>query len=149
MNIKNILPPTYLLIAIVSMVALHFLAPLTSLISFPWNMLGLIPFAIGVGINMLADNAFKRANTTVKPDETSTTLITDGVFRLTRNPMYVGFVLILFGIAIFVGSLSPYLIILLFPILMEKIFIITEEQMLEQTFGNTWLTYKQQVRRWL
>lgn len=149
MNIKNILPPTYLLIAIVSMVALHFLAPLASLIPFPWNMLGLIPFALGVGINMLADNAFKRANTTVKPYETSTTLITDGVFRLTRNPMYVGFVLILLGVAIFVGSLSPYLIVVLFPILMKKIFIIFEEQMLEQTFGNTWLTYKQQVRRWL
>lgn len=131
------------------MVALHFLAPLASLIPFPWNMLGLIPFVIGVGINMLADNAFKRVNTTVKPYETSTTLITDGVFRVTRNPMYVGFVLILFGIAIFVGSLSPYLIVLLFPILMEKIFIIAEEQMLEQTFGKNWLDYKQKVKRWL
>lgn len=149
MNIKNILPPTYLLIAIVSMVVLHFLAPLASLIPFPWNMLGLIPFVIGVGINMLADNAFKRVNTTVKPYETSTTLITDGVFRVTRNPMYVGFVLILFGIAIFIGSLSPYLIVLLFPIVMEKMFITVEEQMLEETFGKNWLDYKQKVKRWL
>lgn len=149
MNVKNILPPTYLLIAIVSMVALHFLLPFASLLPFPWNLLGLIPFMIGVGINILADNAFKRVNTTVKPHETSTTLITDGVFTFSRNPMYVGFVLILLGIAIFIGSLSPYLIVLLFPIVMEKMFISVEEQMLEKTFGNTWLTYKQQVRRWL
>lgn len=149
MNTKKILPTTYLLMAIVGMILLHFLVPLTSLIPFPLGMLGLIPFAIGIGINLLADNAFKRVNTTVKPYETSTTLITDGVFQFTRNPMYVGFVLILLGVAIFVGSLSPYLIVVLFPILMKKIFIIFEEQMLEQTFGNTWLTYKQQVRRWL
>lgn len=149
MNPKKILPPTYVLIAIVLIVGLHFLVPVTTLIPFAWNMLGLVPFAIGVGINMQADRAFKRVNTTVKPYETSTTLITDGVFRFTRNPMYVGFVLILLGLAIFVGSLSPYLIVVIFPFAIEKIFITVEEQMLAEAFGETWLDYTRKVRRWV
>jgi protein-S-isoprenylcysteine O-methyltransferase Ste14 len=148
MNPKKILPPTYLLLAIVIMVGLHFLVPLAALIPFPWNLPGLIPFALGVGINMQADRAFKRVKTTVKPYETSTTLITDGVFRVTRNPMYVGFVLILLGIAIFVGSLSPYLVVFVFPFVMEKMFITVEEQMLADTFGETWFAYTHKVRRW-
>lgn len=98
---------------------------------------------------MFADRAFKKVETTVKPHEESTTLITDGVFRLSRNPMYVGFVLILLGIAIFVGSLTPYAVVIVFPILMDRIFIRGEERMLEETFGGAWLEYKKKVRRWI
>ncbi|GAK56824.1 hypothetical protein U27_03788 [Candidatus Vecturithrix granuli] len=149
MNNTHILPPTYLLIAIVLMIVLHFLVPLVKVISFPWNLLGLLPFGAGCVLNACADRAFKKVGTTVKPFQEPTTLITDGVFRLTRHPMYVGFVLILLGIAIFVGSMTPYLVVVAFPFLLEKIFIQVEERMLEETFGETWLTYKQKVRRWI
>jgi protein-S-isoprenylcysteine O-methyltransferase Ste14 len=149
MNPQKVLPPTYLLIAIVIMVALHFLVPGAHIISFPWNLSGVVPFGIGCLINVVADRAFKKAGTTVKPFQQSTTLIRDGVFRLTRNPMYVGFVLILLGIAIFVGSLTPYIVVIVFPILMDRIFIRDEERMLEESFGETWREYKKKVRRWV
>jgi protein-S-isoprenylcysteine O-methyltransferase Ste14 len=149
MNDKKILPPTYLLIAIIVMVILHFLLPLATIIPFPGNFLGLFPFIEGVLLNFLADRTFKKVDTTVKPYEESTTLITTGVFRFSRNPMYLGFVLILIGIAIFLGSLSPYAVVIIFPILTSKIFIRVEEKMLEKTFGKTWLDYKNQVRRWI
>jgi protein-S-isoprenylcysteine O-methyltransferase Ste14 len=107
MNTKNVFPPTYLFIAIVMLVALHFLFPGAHVIVFPWNLLGALPFGVGVVMNLIADRVFKNVGTTVKPYEASTTLITTGVFRISRNPMYVGFVLMLLGIAIFVGSLTP------------------------------------------
>ncbi len=146
---QNVLPPTYLFIAIVLMVILHFFFPLAKIFPFPWNLLGVIPFVAGCILNMVADRAFKKVDTTVKPFQESTTLIVRGVFRLTRNPMYVGFVLILLGIAVFAGSLTPCLIVIVFPLLMDVIFIRVEERMLETTFGEAWLEYKKQVRRWI
>jgi protein-S-isoprenylcysteine O-methyltransferase Ste14 len=102
-----------------------------------------------MAINLIADGKFHEVETTVKPFEKSSTLVTGGVFRISRNPMYLGFVLILLGIAILLGSLSPYLIVILFWIAMEKVFIETEEKMLESKFGSRWTEYKTSVRRWL
>jgi len=149
MKNKSVLPPTYLFVAIVIMLVLHFLFPGAKLITLPWNLLGAVPLVLGIAMNLIADRAFKKVGTTVKPYEESTTLITEGVFRMSRHPMYVGFVLILFGIAIFVGSLTPYAVILIFAILMGVVFIRVEERMLEETFGETWMEYKKKVRRWI
>jgi protein-S-isoprenylcysteine O-methyltransferase Ste14 len=131
------------------MAALHFLLPLKKIILFPFNLLGAIPLALGIAFNLIADRAFKKNKTTVKPFEKSTVLITGGVFGISRHPMYLGFVLILTGIAILMGSLMPYLVIFAFAILMDAIFVRAEEEMLEETFGETWLKYKRRVRRWL
>jgi protein-S-isoprenylcysteine O-methyltransferase Ste14 len=63
--------------------------------------------------------------------------------------MYLGFVLLLVGIAILLGSLTPFAVVILFGIAMEKLFIETEEKMLEAKFGSQWAEYKISVRRWL
>jgi len=146
---KNILPPTYLWISIGMMIALHFLLPLVIIVPWPWSLAGIIPLALGAVINILADQEFKEANTTVKPFKESSALITDGVFRISRNPMYLGFALILIGIAVLLGSLTPFVVIPVFALLMDQIFIRVEEQMLEEKFVLTWLDYKRRVRRWI
>lgn len=149
MKQKKILPPTYLFTAIVMMVVLHFLLPLAKFLSFPWNLTGLIPFAAGIYLNLAADSALKKKGTTVKPFETSTSLIADGPYRVSRHPMYLGFVLLLAGIALFMGSLAPFAVVVVFPFMMEGIFIRTEERMMEETFGDGWREYKNRVRRWI
>ena len=146
---KRILPPTYLFVSILVMVTLHFLFPISKIIPFPWNLLGAILIALGLAANLIADRAFKKHKTTVKPFEVSTVLITYGIFRITRNPMYLGFVLILIGISIFMGSLTPYVVIPVFAVLMDVVFIRGEQKMLEETFGESWLDYKQKVGRWI
>jgi protein-S-isoprenylcysteine O-methyltransferase Ste14 len=128
---------------------LHFLFPVVKIIPFPWNLLAAIPFALGLALNLLADRAFKKHGTTVKPFEESAVLLTTGVFRISRNPMYLGFVLILVGIATLMGSLTPWAIIPILFILMDVLFITAEEKMLEHTFGDRWLEYKKSVRRWI
>jgi protein-S-isoprenylcysteine O-methyltransferase Ste14 len=149
MKFKQILPPTYVLVALIAMLILHFIIPGIKLIPMPWNLLGLIPLVIGVALNLLADGDFRRAGTTVKPFQESSVLLTNGVFGFSRHPMYLGFVLILIGAAILMGSLTPWFIIPVFAALMELVFIRVEEHMLEEKFGQAWLAYKKKVRRWI
>lgn len=149
MNSKRVLPPTYLLVSIVAMAALHLLLPVMTVIPLPWNVLGVIPLALGIVINIIADNALHKADTTVKPFEESTALVTSGAYRISRHPMYLGFVLVLIGVAILLGSLSPCVVILIFAILMDQVFIKVEERMLEARFGGEWRAYKHKTRRWI
>jgi protein-S-isoprenylcysteine O-methyltransferase Ste14 len=149
MSAKKILPPTYLLAALALMVALHLLLPGPRLLSGLFTLLGLVPLLAGVAINLVADGAFKRLGTTVKPGAESTTLVTTGVFRLSRNPMYLGFVLVLVGVALQLGTLTPWIVVLAFVVLMDVLFIRPEEDMLEETFGQAFLDYKRRTRRWL
>lgn len=149
MKTGKLLPPAYVLTAIVLMVALHLIAPAARLISSPWNILGIIPLAVGIVINVVADRAFRRAGTTVKPFQESSALIMTGVFRLSRNPMYLGFVLVVLGIAVITGSLTPLVVVPAFALLLDRNFIAAEERMLEERFGSVWLEYKKSVRRWI
>jgi protein-S-isoprenylcysteine O-methyltransferase Ste14 len=146
---RKILPITYLLIAIVAMAALHLLVPVIQAIPIPWNISGIVPIAGGVVVNLIADSAFRQVKTTVKPFAESTALVTSGAFRISRNPMYLGFVLILLGIAIILGSLAPFVVIPIFAVLMDRIFIQVEESMLGDKFGQAWLDYTANVRRWI
>ena len=143
------MPPTYLLIAIVLVLAIHFVFPGIKIVPVPWNPLGIVPLAFGIALNLIADKAFHQAETTVKPFEESSALLTTGVFQITRNPMYLGYVLILIGVAPIVRSVTPYAVIVVFAILMDRVFIRVEEQMLEQTFGPAWSEYAAKVRRWI
>jgi protein-S-isoprenylcysteine O-methyltransferase Ste14 len=146
---KKVLPPVYFLAAIVLAVALHFLFPIRQLIEFPWRLAGLVPSIIGLTIALSADRMFRQCNTTVKPFEKSNALVTSGVFAMTRNPMYLGLTLGLLGIAVFLGSVISMLPVIVFPILLDRLFIQKEERMLEETFGGRFLEYKSRVRRWI
>ena len=146
---KRVLPPAYLLASIVAMVVLRFLLPGWRIVTLPWSLLGLVPAALGLVLSIVADQAFKRHGTTVKPFEESTALVTSGTYAISRHPMYLGFALLLLGLAICLGTLTPLLVVPLFVALMEVIFIRVEEQMMDATFGPAWRDYKKKVRRWL
>lgn len=143
------MPPTYLFFSMVIMVLLHYLVPIEEIVPYPWDLLGIIPLVVGVALNLIVDTLFKKAGTTVKPFEYSSTLITTGVFRISRHPMYLGMVFILLGVAILMGSLTPFIVIAIFAAVMELFFVRTEEKMLAQKFGEVWEAYNKKVRRWI
>jgi len=146
---KAILPPKWLLITLVIMVGMKIVVPGANILPFPFNLLGL-PFIVsGVVLNLAADRSFKNQDTTIKPFMASNALITGGVFTVSRHPMYLGFVQILTGTAMLLGSLTPFIVIFAFVILMEKIYIAIEERMLEERFGEAWLRYEARVRKWI
>ncbi len=149
MSRRKILPPTYFYAAIGLMVALAVLLPGARVLPVPWNFLGLVPLIAGVGIAFWAEREFKHYGTTVIPFEQSSVLVTSGAFQYTRNPMYVGFILALAGIALLLGSLTPFLVILVFAVLITAVFIRAEERMLQEEFGQEFQEYRQKVRRWI
>jgi len=146
---QKILPPTYFFIAIVMMITLRVLLPGAHLLSGPIRLVGLLPLVAGVGIAGIASNTFERAGTTIYPFQESSKLVTSGPFRCSRNPMYLGFMLGLIGIALLLGSLTPWFVIPPFGILLDQRFIRVEESMLKQKFGQTFLDYQRQTRRWI
>lgn len=94
---------------------------------------------------------FRRHHTTVDPrfpDKTST-LVTRGVYRLSRNPMYLGFLLCLMGLALHLGSVFAWALVPLFVLYMNRFQIRPEEVVLQAAFGDAFTTYRRQVRRWL
>ncbi|RMF24870.1 MAG: isoprenylcysteine carboxylmethyltransferase family protein, partial [Cyanobacteria bacterium J083] len=104
-----------------------------------------------IGIVMVLASAFlfKQKNTTIKPLEESTYLVQEGLFKYSRNPIYLGMTISLLGVGLFLGSLTPFFVIPLFVWLIQTLFIEQEEKMLEEKFGDEYRQYKQKVRRWV
>ncbi len=149
MNKNKIIPPVYFFAAILLMFVLHFLAPLAKILAFPWTLLGILLLMLGIVFNLMTVNIFKRNDTTIKPFLESKHLVTTGIFKISRNPIYLGFLFFLVGIAVLMGTLSPFLPIILFFYLINIIFVRYEENKLENSFGDAWFEYKNSVRRWL
>ena len=94
---------------------------------------------------------FRRHRTTVNPIrlDKATALVTSGIFRFTRNPMYLGLLLVLAGIGIRLGSLLPFGAAALFIPIINVLQIRPEEATMERLFGDEYTAYRQRTRRWL
>lgn len=147
--LRRTIPPVYFVAALIVMLVLHYHLPLTQLIPAPVSYAGTFLIAAGFSISAWGAHSFKKADTPVRPFDKSTTLITHGLYRYTRNPMYLGMMIILLGTWILLGSLSPSIVIPVFFLIIQEGFIKHEEPFLEGIFGNEYREYKSRVRRWL
>lgn len=143
------LPPTYLVVSLAVMTALHLMFPLIKLITSSWRYLGVVPLVLGVVLNLWADRLFKKYGTEVKPFRDSSALVAEGPFLISRNPMYLGGMLILAGGAVLFGSITPFAVIPIAFWLTTAHFIIPEERDLERQFGEAYRDYRRRVHRWL
>jgi protein-S-isoprenylcysteine O-methyltransferase Ste14 len=146
---RKIPPPVYLMVTLLVMTGLNFRLPILRFITPPYSYAGSVLVVIGTLMTGYAARLFAQAGTPLLPFERSTALVTRGPYRFTRNPMYVGLVLILLGVAILQGSLGAFLPIPLFIWIIRTSFILGEERFLENLFGNQYLDYKRSVRRWI
>jgi protein-S-isoprenylcysteine O-methyltransferase Ste14 len=146
---RKILPPVYFLAAVLLMVGLNYFVPLQTILNAPITYLGIGIIAFGLFIIMWPAVTFGKVGTPIKPFEGSTHLVTNGMYRITRNPMYLGMVVVLLGIAVLFGNTSPFLVAPMFGWLIQTKFVKLEEALLEKTFGDEYFRYKQRVRRWL
>ena len=107
--------------------------------------------AIGVAVGIRGVMSFRRAKTTVKPlkPETSAELVSTGVYSFTRNPMYLGMLLVLFAWAVYLSSIWSLVGPALFILYITRFQIVPEERALGRLFGAAFAEYKQRVRRWL
>ena len=143
------LPPVILLLSILAQVALHRWFPAVTLLEPPITYVGAALIALGIASGAGPVIDFKRSETTVIPFKESSELVVSGMYKLSRNPMYLGMLLILLGVATLTGSLSPYLIAVLFVPILNRRVIRHEEVMLEERFGDAYRRYIGQVRRWI
>ena len=139
----------YLVLSMGAMALLHFGLPIAQPIREPYRYAGAGLIALAVVLGFWALGLFRRARTGVVPFSEATVLVTGGPYRFTRNPMYVAMVLILVGTAIWLGSITPWLVLPAFMRIVAERFITPEEAMLERTFGSSYVKYTAAVRRWL
>lgn len=146
---KKILPPTLLLISIVIMIIIHFLLPIKIILVLPFNLLGICLLLVGIFISIVGSNKFERENTTVMTFNIPELLVVDGMYKYSRNPMYLGFVLMVIGVWVLLGSLSTIFVGLIFILLLDRYYIRFEEKVLHEKFGVAYMEYKKNVRRWI
>ncbi len=123
-----------------------------AVLDFPGRVVLAAIFAgAGLAIDAVSVAAFVRAKTTVNPmaPERSNALVISGLYRISRNPMYLGMAMILVGIALYLGAPLALLMALLFVFLIERWQIAPEERALEEKFGDQYRAYKKRVRRWI
>jgi len=117
---------------------------------YQW-IISLALFVAGLLVITVGGLLFKKANTTVNPmtPEKSTQLVTTGIYRYSRNPMYIGFLAWLLAAALFIGNPLGLLLLPPFIWLVNKLYIYPEEKALEKLFGDEFSIYKSEVGRWL
>jgi protein-S-isoprenylcysteine O-methyltransferase Ste14 len=105
----------------------------------------------GGGLALAGDVAFKRAKTTINPlrPDNSTSLVTSGIYRFTRNPMYLGLLLVVLAWSVFLLSALAFAGPLIFVLYISRFQIEPEERILGAKFGEAYVNYTSQVRRWL
>ncbi len=115
----------------------------------PW--LALIALALGLLLPLVSVLLFMRARTTIDPTRPgrSAQLVVSGFNRISRNPMYLGMLLILLGWGLWLSNLLALALLPLFVLYMTRFQIIPEERFLAERFGEQYLAYKARVRRWL
>ncbi|MAV69798.1 MAG: hypothetical protein CMG04_03210 [Candidatus Marinimicrobia bacterium] len=115
------------------------------------NLLGIFTIIVGLVCILSAINLFKKYKTTITPlnPSSATNLITNGIYKFSRNPMYLGMLLILAGISIMVNPIGGLLLMLIFLTYINKFQIIPEEKAMADLFKDEFLEYKEKVRRWI
>jgi len=138
-----------MLVALAATIAFDQTLPLSDWPPAPWNLLGALPLGMGLALAVVADRQFKRAGTAVSPFAQASALVTGGVFAVSRNPMYLGLVLVLAGAALLLGSVPALLVAPTYAALVQVRFVLPEEARLAAQFGDAYSAYRSATRRWL
>jgi len=146
---KRIMPPMFFYIGILLIILLHFIFPVLQIIYYPYTLLGILLIIFGIISNIWAWLLFNKNKTTQNPFKNPDKFVTKGIYRISRNPMYLGMLLILMGISVLLGSLITFIFPIGFFIIIRNLFIPLEEKNLKNKFGKKYLEYKNKVRRWI
>ncbi|MEM6383615.1 MAG: isoprenylcysteine carboxylmethyltransferase family protein [Pseudomonadota bacterium] len=142
-------PPVLLGIAILGGFALGQLAPIAVASSPTSQAIGFVMIACALGLDVWASLTFRKARTTILPHRGTDTIVTAGPFAYSRNPIYLGNLLILGGIGLLVGSVWHIALVAPLGIAINRLAIAREEAHLAAKFPEQWNAYAQRVRRWV
>ena len=146
---RVIYPPVWLVLGLVSEFALSEWLPAPRFASPLSQLTGGTLIVAGLLLLVVAGGLFRRAGTGLIPFRDVSVLVTNGVYRFTRNPMYLGMTLILLGCAAAMGSTLALGVPVVFAAIVELRFIRPEEAMLRERFPGRYREYCRRVRRWI
>ncbi len=149
---KNKIPPPILLLITAAIMWLVSQSEFSYPVQIPYSLaLSILLAVIGVVIAAIAGRQFGIAQTTVNPlsPESATSLVNTGIFSMSRNPMYVGLLLMSTGWAVWLGSLTNIAVMVLFIFAITNLQIKPEESALRKLFGDEYEEYCRKVRRWI
>jgi len=130
-------------------------AAINSMVALPLGgrpataLAGVVAIALGLALALAGVAAVVRHRTTIVPHHPAATLLTDGVYRLSRNPMYTGLAIVYLGVTPLLGSWWPLALSPLVILAVRQLVIRPEERYLTQRFGQAYTDYQSQIRRWL
>jgi protein-S-isoprenylcysteine O-methyltransferase Ste14 len=145
-------PVAVLLITALLMAVTAWPVPALAFLRLPYQALVACGVAlVGAAMSILGVLSFRRAGTTVNPlkPDTSSALVRSGVYKLTRNPMYLGFLMLLIGWSIYLSNAVALIFVPMFLMYMNRFQIEPEERALTSRFGQEFIEYTTRVRRWL
>lgn len=149
-NISPMVHPP--VVALMFIVIAYFLARFVPLpFSAPpiLRYLGLALTVVGFLLGIGAFLEFRKARTTLDPHGSSKQIVTSGIYRFTRNPIYLGFLLMVIGLPLNSGLYWGFVMAPFYVLLMNNLVIKHEEAYLEKKFGKAYTSYTSRVRRWL
>lgn len=146
---KILLPPLLMVLCLIGMIALNHYGVATLWIGKPFDNLGYAVALFGLSLPVWAARIFRQRETNIIPYRDPDKIVTEGPFRFSRNPMYLGMLLVLAGVAIKLGSLESLGFVALFFCVANWWYIPFEEERMRAMFGEQFDTYKSNVRRWL
>ena len=113
--------------------------------------IALVVVALSVAIGAAGMLSFRRARTTINPTtpDAASSLVVTGIYRFTRNPMYLGFFLLLTGWAIYLANIPAFAGPVLFVLYINRFQIAPEERALAAKFGTAFDDYRRRTRRWI
>jgi protein-S-isoprenylcysteine O-methyltransferase Ste14 len=143
-------PIVALLLALLMWLVSSLVAPLE--VPFRWRVGAALALAlIGLGFSAAGVTAFRRVRTTINPHKptAASSLVSGGVYRITRNPMYLGLLLLLLAWAVFLSNPLAVLLVPVFVLYITRFQIKPEERALSSLFDGEYAAYRRRVRRWL
>ena len=145
----RLIPPIWLLLSLIAVVLIARFVPALIPVNIFWITAGYIIIVIGLGIVFICAIEFRRRKTAIHPGHTPTTLICDGPYQFSRNPIYLAMAVIIVGASLASGNLVSLPIALIFIGIISELFIKPEEAILRSEFGQGYEDYCQSTHRWL
>ena len=143
--LKLDVPPLW---ALLFALAAWCLAIFVPIYKFDFGIAGLVVAPIGFAFGIWANMLFRKHKTSELPRQVPTALVSDGPYRINRNPMYTGLTVILIGIALWLGDISAFIPAIIYPFMITRRFILDEEAALQVAFPDDAKTFMARTRRW-
>jgi protein-S-isoprenylcysteine O-methyltransferase Ste14 len=146
---SNLVSPSWFNLFIPISIAAHFIFPIEMFFHSSLRYSGIVLILVGMVLNLVASSKLRISQTPVEFNQIPAQLVITGPYRYSRNPIYLGGLIILLGVAFLLGSLVSFFFPVILFLLLQFLYIPFEEREMERIFGLQYIDYKRKVRRWV